>query len=167
MDKKKEEYFKKGFEKLGETFEKSANVNELISNDNPNLKELEEKLREISILAKKEKRQDMKQILLAWFFIIFSSISMYASLFYSKSFYFLSVPIIIITLVFLLFIFVSGGTFGDAILKICKKLIFLHHNDLMDYVSGKKKTNMDTPIYTNIYRELQLKHKISQIKNPN
>ena len=35
MDKKKEEYFKKGFEKLGETFEQSANVNELISNDNP------------------------------------------------------------------------------------------------------------------------------------
>lgn len=167
MNKKKQEYFKKGFEKLGETFEQSASVDKLISNENPNIKELEEKLREISILAKKEKRQDMKQILLAWFFIIFSSISFYASLFYSKSFYFLSVPVIIITLIFLLFIFVSGGTFGDAILKICKKLVFLHHNDLMDYVSGKKKTKMDTPIYTNIYLELQLKHKINKIKNPN
>jgi len=167
MNKKEEEYFKKGFKELGETFEISDRVNELISSDNPNINELEEKLREISILAKKEKRKDMKRIFLAWSFIIFSSISLYASLFYYKSFYFLSVPIILITLFFLLFIFVSGGTFGDAILKAFKKLLFLHNSDLMDYVSGKKETDMDTPIYTNVYREIQLKHKINQIKNPN
>ncbi len=68
---------------------------------------------------------------------------------------------------FLMFIFVSGNTFGDAFLKILKKLFFLHHSDLMDYVSGKKKTNMDTPIFTNFNKELQIKHKINQIKDLN
>jgi len=37
----------------------------------------------------------------------------------------------------------------------------------MDYVSGKKKTNMDTPIFTNVNKELQIKHKINQIKDLN
>lgn len=166
MNKKREEYFKKGFNKLGETFEKNDSINKLIWDDNPNIIELEEKLREISILANKEKRQEIKQILLAWSFIVFSSISLYASLFNSKSFYFLSVPLIIITLIFLLFVFVSGSTLMTTIIKVFKKLIFLHHSDLKDYVSGKKETNMETPIFTNIYKELQLKHKINQLKNP-
>ena len=66
-----------------------------------------------------------------------------------------------------MFIFLSGNTFGYAFLKILKKKFFLHHSDLMDYVSGKKKTNMDTPIFTNVNKELQIKHKINQIKDLN
>ena len=48
---------------------------------------------------------------------------------------------------FLMFIFVSGNTFGDAFLKILKKLFFLHQSDLMDYVSGKKNFKVLIPDY--------------------
>jgi hypothetical protein len=75
------------------------------------------------------------------------------------------VPLILITLIFLLFVFVSDDNLSGAILKMLKKLFFLHNSDLKDYVNGKKEVNMYTPVFTNIYKELQLKFKISQINS--
>ena len=161
---KNKKYFEDGFSELGKTLNITASVDELISSDNPNIEDLEKKLDEITLLANKERKKEILQIILAWGFIISSLISIYPSIYISNYFYFLSVPLILITLIFLLFLFVSDNTFWGAILKILKKLFFIHNSDLKDYVTGKKKVNMDTPIFTNIYRELQLKFKISQMK---
>jgi hypothetical protein len=158
-------YFEDGFSELKKTLDNTASIDELISSDNPNIEDLEKKLNEIAILANKERKEQMLQIILAWGFIISSLISIYSSIYISNYYYFLSVPLILITLIFLLFIFVQDDTFSGTILKMLKKLFFIHNSDLKDYVNGKKEVKGDTPIFTNIYRELQLKFKISQM-NP-
>ena len=107
----------------------------------------------------------MLQIVLGWTFIISTLVTMYLSIYNSTYFYFLSVPLFLITAIFLLFIFISGNTFGDSIFKVLKKLFFLHYYGLENYASGTKKPKMDTPIYTNVYLELKLKLKLKEIKN--
>ena len=162
---KNKKYFEDGFSELEKTLNSTFSVDELISSDNPNIEDLKKKLVEVTLLANKERKEQMLQIILAWGFIISSSFSMYLSIYISNYYYFLSVPLILITLIFLLFVFVSDDNLSGAILKMLKKLFFLHNSDLKDYVNGKKEVNMYTPVFTNIYKELQLKFKISQINS--
>ena len=163
-NEKLEKFYADGFKKLNQTLSHKATIDDLLSSKNVDLDELKKSLKQVSYLAKKERKRDLYEIILGWMFILSSLFTLYLSKYNSANYYFLSIPVVLITLIYLLFIFINygGGTFKGAFILTLKKLFFLQYNDLEDIITGRKEKTSDTPVLTNVFLEKQIKLKIKE-----
>jgi len=163
-NEKLEKFYADGFKKLNQTLKHKATIDDLLSSKNVDLDELKKSLKQVSYLAKKERKRDLYEIILGWMFILSSLFTLYLSKYNSANYYFLSIPVVLITLIYLLFIFINygGGTFKGAFILTLKKLFFLQYNDLEDIITGRKEKTSDTPVLTNVFLEKQIKLKIKE-----
>ena len=143
----------------------SVDINELIRSDNTTIEDLNIVLKHISVLAEKERKEDRNQLILSWVFITISIILFYLSINTSASFYFLSVPLSIIT--FLYVWVVVPKTYSNA--SVIKRWFFIESNysNLDEYVKGYKKEEMTTPIFSHSYKESRLRVRIEELKRIN
>ena len=166
-NEKLEKFYADGFKKLNQTLSHKATIDDLLSSKNVDLDELKKSLKQVSYLAKKERKRDLYEIILGWMFILSSLFTLYLSKYNSANYYFLSIPVVLITLIYLLFIFINygGDTLGGKFILTLKKLFFLQYNDLEDIITGRKESTSETPVFKNVFLEKQIKLKIKKIES--
>ena len=128
------------------------------------IEELNNKLKKISVLAKKERKDDRNRLILGWVFIISSIILFYLSI-NTSSYFYLSVPLSIITFLYL-WVLVPNTTPNTSVIK---RWFFIEssYSNLDEYVKGFKKEDMNTPIFTYSYKEAQLHVEIEELSRIN
>jgi hypothetical protein len=157
------DHYAKGFQQIATKSKHLEEINNLINDNNVQLIDLEKKLTEISSLADMDRKDYTKQSIIGWVFILISIIAMYLSINISSSWYFLSIPVLIITLLFLIFILGGEDTLGASIRECFFKLIFKYDVGMLDYIEGRKSDAMKEPKYSYIYMEKRLLIKKNEI----
>ena len=157
-NEKLEKFYADGFKKLNQTLKHKATIDDLLSSKNVDLDELKKSLKQVSYLAKKERKRDLYEIILGWMFILSSLFTLYLSKYNSANYYFLSIPVVLINY--------GGDTLGGKFILTLKKLFFLQYNDLEDIITGRKKSTSETPVFKNVFLEKQIKLKIKEIDIP-
>ena len=145
-------YFIDGFKTLGEKNNYVKEIDDLINNNHP-AEDLEKKLIEISNLADKERKEDTKQSIIIWSFIIVSIVSMYLSINISAYWFLLSLPALFFTAGLLI------------TLKNPMYLFFKYDSGMLEYINGTKPKDMQEPYLSYIYMEKRLQIRIKQIKD--
>ena len=146
-------YFADGFKQLGEKTKQLEEVNSVISNGS--LKDLRNKLSEIKQLADSDRKDETKQSIKAWLFIIASIFTIYMSINFSLFWLILSVPVSLLSIVIIVAKYLKNPMY----------LLFKFDSGMMDYIQGKKTDAMGEPKYSYIYMEKRLQIKISNFQN--
>ena len=142
-----------------ENLKSFTEIEELLKTDNVSINELQNALKKISVLARKERFNETKIYIYAWIFIFITVFSFSIS-------YFLSIPLCFVTFLFLLGNS-NSDSFVEMFIEAIKKLFFIENSYsrriLIEYVKGYKKTDMKTPIWSYTYQELMLEVKIEEL----
>lgn len=141
----------------------SIEIDELLKNEGITIEELQDVLKKISVLAKKERSDETRIYVIGWILIIITIFSLYIS-------YFLLIPLIIVTFIYFM-INVQAKSFFGLFYKSIKGLFFIENKYsrriLNEYVKGYRKTDMNTPIWSYTYNELKLESKIEELSRMN
>ena len=137
----------------------STEIDKLINSENVTIEELQEEIKKISVLARKERSDETRIYIIGWILIIITGFSFSTS-------YFLSIPLSIVTLLYFMI-----NSKSDEFYESIKKLFFIENtysrSILNEYVKGYRKTDMNTPIWSETYQELRLEVKIEELSRIN
>lgn len=134
----------------------SLEIEKLINRESITIEELETVLKKISVKAREERTREKRKYIIGWILLI---ITLYS---YSLS-YFLSIPMSIITFLYVLVVIDDSPTIKSLFLIETKYSSYI----LKEFIKGYKKTNMKTPIWSYSYFEAQIEVKIEELSRMN